>query len=149
MRRFSEIYESNILDLDLSRATRCVHHALDNFGMEMHKAIVNFDYSDADAMIQSGVITFKDSITETVQDTSLDGLTFVITGKLNHFKNRDAIKEKIESLGGKVTGSVSRNTSYLINNDKNSASSKNQSAKSLGIPILSEEDFINTFGISN
>ena len=119
----------------------------DNFGMEMHKAIVNFDYSDADAMIQSGVITFKDSITETVQDTSLDGLTFVITGKLNHFKNRDAIKDKIESLGGKVTGSVSKNTNYLINNDKNSTSSKNTSAKSLGIPILSEEDFIKTFGV--
>ena len=119
----------------------------DNFGMEMHKAIVNFDYSDADAMIQSGVITFKDSITETVQDTSLDGLTFVITGKLNHFKNRDAIKDKIESLGGKVTGSVSKNTNYLINNDKDSTSSKNKSAKTLGIPILNEEDFIKMFGI--
>ena len=119
----------------------------DNFGMEMHKAIVNFDYSDADAMIQSGVITFKDSITETVQDTSLDGLTFVITGKLNHFKNRDAIKDKIESLGGKVTGSVSKNTNYLINNDKDSTSSKNKSAKTLGIPILSEEDFIKMFGV--
>lgn len=119
----------------------------DNFGMEMHKAIVNFDYSDADAMIQSGVITFKDSITETVQDTSLDGLTFVITGKLNHFKNRDAIKDKIESLGGKVTGSVSKNTNYLINNDKDSTSSKNKSAKTLGIPILNEEDFIKMFGV--
>ena len=119
----------------------------DNFGMEMHKAIVNFDYSDADAMVQSGVITFKDSITETVQDTSLDGLTFVITGKLNHFKNRDAIKDKIESLGGKVTGSVSKNTNYLINNDKESTSSKNKSAKTLNIPILSEEDFIEMFGI--
>lgn len=120
---------------------------LPNFGMEMHKAIVNFDYSDADAMIQSGVITFKDSITETVQDTSLDGLTFVITGKLNHFKNRDAIKDKIESLGGKVTGSVSKNTNYLINNDKDSTSSKNKSAKTLGIPILNEEDFIKMFGV--
>ena len=119
----------------------------DNFGMEMHKAIVNFDYSDADAMIQSGVITFKDSITETIQDTSLDGLTFVITGKLNHFKNRDAIKDKIESLGGKVTGSVSKNTNYLINNDKDSTSSKNKSAKTLGIPILNEEDFIKMFGV--
>lgn len=120
---------------------------LPNFGIEMHKAIMNFDYGEADAIVQSGVITFKDSITETVQDASLDGLTFVITGKLNHFKNRDAIKDKIESLGGKVTGSVSKNTSYLINNDKDSTSSKNKSAKSLGIPILSEEDFIKTFGI--
>ena len=120
---------------------------LPNFGIEMHKAIMNFNYSEADAMVQSGVITFKDSITETVQDTSLDGLTFVITGKLNHFKNRDAIKDKIESLGGKVTGSVSKNTNYLINNDKDSTSSKNKSAKTLGIPILNEEDFIKMCGV--
>ena len=120
---------------------------LPNFGIEMHRAIMNFDYSEADAMVQSGIITFKDSITETVQDTSLDGLTFVITGKLNHFKNRDAIKDKIESLGGKVTGSVSKNTNYLINNDKDSTSSKNKSAKTLGIPILNEEDFIKMFGV--
>ena len=120
---------------------------LPNFGIEMHRAIMNFDYSEADAMVQSGIITFKDSITETVQGTSLDGLTFVITGKLNHFKNRDAIKDKIESLGGKVTGSVSKNTNYLINNDKDSTSSKNKSAKTLGIPILNEEDFIKMFGV--
>ena len=120
---------------------------LPNFGIEMHKAIMNFDYSETDAMVQSGIITFKDSVTETVQDTSLDGLTFVITGKLNHFKNRDAIKDKIESLGGKVTGSVSKNTNYLINNDKDSTSSKNKSAKTLGIPILNEEDFIKMFGV--
>lgn len=119
----------------------------DNFGMEMHKAIVNFDYSDADAMVQSGVITFNSTTQKSNQDTSLDGLTFVITGKLNHFKNRDAIKDKIESLGGKVTGSVSKNTNYLINNDKDSTSSKNKSAKTLGIPILNEEDFIKMFGV--
>lgn len=122
-------------------------YELPNFGIEMHKALYNYDWLEADAMIGEHSVTFKDSITETIQDTSLDGLTFVITGKLNHFKNRDAIKDKIESLGGKVTGSVSKNTSYLINNDKDSTSSKNKSAKSLGIPILSEEDFIKTFGI--
>jgi DNA ligase (NAD+) len=122
-------------------------YELPNFGMEMHKALYNYDWTEADAMIGEHSVTFKDSITETVQDTSLDGMIFVITGKLNHFKNRDAIKEKIESLGGKVTGSVSKNTNYLINNDKESTSSKNKSAKSLGIPILSEADFIETFGI--
>ena len=117
----------------------------DNFGMEMHKAIVNFDYSDADAMVQSGVITFNSTTQKLDQENTLDGLTFVITGKLNHFKNRDAIKDKIEFLGGKVTGSVSKNTNYLINNDKDSTSSKNKSAKTLGIPILNEEDFIKMF----
>ena len=119
----------------------------DGFGIEMHKAIVNFDYSEADALVQSRVITFNSIIEETEQEKNLGGLTFVITGKLNHFKNRDAIKEKIESLGGKVTGSVSKNTDYLINNNKDSTSSKNKSAKTLGIPILSEDDFIETFGI--
>lgn len=120
---------------------------LPNFGIEMHKAIVNFDYSDADAMVQSGVITFNSITQKSNQENTLDGLTFVITGKLNHFKNRDAIKDKIESLGGKVTGSVSKNTNYLINNDKDSTSSKNKSAKTLGIPILNEEDFIKMFGV--
>lgn len=100
----------------------------ENFGYEMHKAIVNFNYEEADALVKTGLITFN-SITETtIQEKSLDGMTFVITGKLNRFKNRDAIKDKIESLGGKVTGSVSKNTNYLINNDKNSTSSKNKSA---------------------
>lgn len=119
----------------------------DGFGIEMHKAITNFDYTEADILVTSGVITFNSITEETEQEKNLEGLTFVITGKLNHFKNRDAIKEKIESLGGKVTGSVSKNTDYLINNDKDSISSKNKSAKTLGIPILSEDDFIETFGI--
>lgn len=121
--------------------------SFDNFGYEMHSAIINFNYKEADEMVKQGIITFNSITEETNQEKTLDGLTFVITGKLSHFKNRDAIKEKIESLGGKVTGSVSKNTSYLINNDKDSTSSKNKSAKSLGIPILSEEDFIQTFGI--
>ena len=127
--------------------TRYNFYELPNFGIEMHKAIINFNYTEADTMIQSGVITINSKEEEIKGDTSLNGLTFVITGKLNHFKNRDAIKEKIESLGGKVSGSVSKNTNYLINNDKNSTSSKNKSAKTLGIPILSEKDFIETFKV--
>ena len=75
-------------------------------------------------------------------DTPIKGLNFVITGSLNHFSNRDELKNKIESLGGKVVGSVSKNTNYLINNDTASTSSKNEKAKKLGIPIISEEEFI-------
>lgn len=74
---------------------------------------------------------------------SLKGLTFVITGSLNHYANRDELKSEIESYGGKVSGSISSKTSYLINNDVNSTSSKNSKAKSLNIPIISEKDFIN------
>ena len=73
---------------------------------------------------------------------SLSGLTFVITGDVHHFKNRNELKAKIESLGGKVSGSVSSKTSYLINNDSASASSKNKKAKELGVKIISEEEFL-------
>lgn len=73
---------------------------------------------------------------------ALAGKTFVITGSLNHFQNRDAAKEEIEVLGGKVAGSVSAKTTYLVNNDVNSTSGKNKKAKELGIPIISEEQLI-------
>lgn len=73
----------------------------------------------------------------------LNGKTFVITGSLNHYSNRNELKEVIESNGGKVSGSISSKTSYLINNDIDSTSSKNKKAKSLGIPIINEEDFAN------
>lgn len=71
---------------------------------------------------------------------------FVITGFLTHYKNRDELVQKIEQLGGKVSGSVSAKTNYLINNDKESASSKNQKAKKLGISIISENDFVKMIG---
>lgn len=73
---------------------------------------------------------------------SLAGKIFVITGDVYHFKNRNELKAKIESLGGRVSGSVSSKTTYLINNDTESTSSKNQKAKMLGIPIISEDEFL-------
>ena len=73
------------------------------------------------------------------------GLTFVITGDVHHFKNRDAFKAYVESQGGKVAGSVSGKTSYLVNNDVESNSSKNRKAKDLGVPILSEDAFVEQF----
>lgn len=76
------------------------------------------------------------------QEQDLEGKTFVITGSLNSFANRDELKKLIEDRGGKVAGSVSAKTSYLINNDVMSSSSKNKKAKSLGVPIISEEDFL-------
>ena len=86
-------------------------------------------------------IEFEEVVNEEKSDV-LAGKVFVITGSVNHFKNRDEVKELIESLGGKVTGSVTSKTSFLINNDVNSSSGKNKKAKELGIPIISEEDFI-------
>lgn len=87
------------------------------------------------------------------QDTEktqiLEGLTFVVTGSLEHFSNRSELKELIESLGGKVTGSVTSKTHGLINNDRMSASSKNKTAKSLGVEILTEDEFLERYGIGN
>lgn len=79
---------------------------------------------------------------------TMQGLNFVITGSLNHFGNRSDLKDLIEGKGGKVTGSVTGKTTALINNDVASTSSKNKKAKELGVPILSEEDFLTEYGIA-
>ena len=79
---------------------------------------------------------------ETADSQKFAGVNFVITGSVEHFANRGEVKEEIEKRGGKVTGSVTSKTNYLINNDVNSASSKNRKARELGIPILSEEAFL-------
>ena len=79
---------------------------------------------------------------ERAENTALSGKVFVITGSLNHFQNRKELEEEIRKAGASTASSVSKNTSYLINNDKNSTSSKNKKAQELGIPILSEEDFL-------
>ena len=81
------------------------------------------------------------------QEQIFEGMNFVITGSLVHFGNRSEAKALIESLGGKVTGSVTKKTNYLINNDIQSNSSKNKKARELGIPILSEEDFRKLAGV--
>lgn len=77
----------------------------------------------------------------------LKGKTFVVTGSVNHFNGRSELKEIIENMGGKVAGSVSAKTECLINNDTASTSSKNKKAKELNIPILSEEEFMETYGV--
>ena len=84
--------------------------------------------------------TQKSIMSETTNE--LENKTFVITGSVNHYQNREALKADIEAHGGKVVGSISSKTDYLINNDINSTSSKNQKAKSLGIPIISEDQFL-------
>lgn len=83
--------------------------------------------------------------TLTPQGNRCEGLTFCVTGDVHHYKNRSELKAYIESQGGKVSGSVSRATAYLINNDTQSASAKNQKAKALGVRILGEEEFIAQF----
>ena len=82
----------------------------------------------------------KEEITE--DSRKFAGVNFVITGSVNHFANRAEVKEEIEKRGGKVTGSVTSKTNYLINNDVESTSSKNRKARELGVPIISEEEFL-------
>ena len=113
---------------------------LDGFGEVANKNIHNWFYT----MYQEDRIPqlvrnlhFIDNNTET--NNSLAGMTFVITGSLNHFTNRDALKNELESCGAKVSGSISSKTNYLINNDINSTSSKNKKAIQLNIPIVNEE----------
>ena len=92
-------------------------------------------------------IGFEESVQPAEQ--KLEGLTFVITGSLKHFSNRKELQELIQDMGGKAAGSVSGNTSFLINNDKTSSSSKNKKAAQLGVPVITEEDFMERFGIKD
>lgn len=111
---------------------------LPGFGYEKTQALLNFDYACADRVREFLILTNK--IAEDIGE-KLEGLTFVVTGKLQLFKNRTEIKDFIEKNGGKLTESVSSKTSYLINNDINSTSSKNKTAKNLGVPIITEQQF--------
>lgn len=115
---------------------------IEGFGPEMDKAITNFDYSEANEIVKYLTFEKNNDIIISESESNLKDKTFVITGSLNHYKNRDELKKVIEANGGKVVSSVSSKTSYLINNDVNSTSSKNVSAKKLNIPILTEEDLI-------
>lgn len=117
--------------------------SIDGLGEVLAGSFVEY-MSDADNERQLSdllsVVSFEAAAV--TQESPITGKTFVITGSVMHFPNRDAVKSYIEERGGKVAGSVSAKTDYLINNDRESGSSKNKKAKELGIPILSEEDFL-------
>lgn len=117
----------------------------DGFAESKTLAIWNYNFSEADKIYL--YLTIPEVEEETKTANSLDGITIVITGKLIHYKNRSALQQAIEKAGGKVVGSVSKNTDYLINNDNTSTSSKNLTAKRLNVPIITEEEFINKFNI--
>ena len=117
----------------------------DGYGYEMHKAISTFNYTELDNIVEKYLTIEKNN--DIINVEKLKDLTFCITGKVHIWKNRDELSAEIEKLGGKVTGSVSKNTNYLINNDVNSTSAKNNKAKELGIQIISEEDFKKIFDI--
>ena len=115
---------------------------IDKVGYEKAYAIWNYDYGEADRVAKKLFLTYEEPA---AAESTLDATTVVITGKLTLHKNRDELVKRITDHGGKVTGSVSKNTNILINNDVNSTSSKNVSAQRLGIPIMTEEEFVNLY----
>ena len=115
---------------------------LDSVAYEKASAIWNFDFTEADHVAEY-MLGYEVDEPETADN--LSSTTVVITGKLSLHKNRDELVKRITDHGGKVTGSVSKNTNILINNDVNSTSSKNVSAQRLGIPIMTEEEFVNLY----
>ena len=122
--------------------------SIDGIGDIMAKAYVDFFRDEENQQTVAELLQVLD-IDETFEEqaeSAISGKTFVITGSLNHFENRDACKAKIESLGGKTAGSVSKKTDYLINNDSASSSSKNKKARELGIPVITEEEFLAMIG---
>ena len=123
---------------------------LEDFGSTMNKSIYGWyeKYSDTEDAYIPMLLNFdipkaKSSVGNTA---NLRGRIFVVTGSLEHYTNRNELVAEIESFGGNVSGSVSTKTSYLINNDNLSASSKNKKAKELNIPIITEEEFLRLIG---
>ena len=141
------------MDYDLIRLMEADEEALsmiDGIGPVMGKDIsLFFRQEDNQKMIQD-LMTYITIERPAKEETSeLNGMTFVITGSLNHFENRNELKELLQSKGAKVAGSVSKNTTYLINNDITSTSGKNKEAKKLGIPIISEEELLTTLLVND
>lgn len=122
---------------------------IDGIGAVLAETFTSFFGNEANLNNYNDLLSEVILETETAAGTSLNGKTFVITGSVEHFANRNELKAYIESLGGKVAGSVSKNTTYLINNDITSNSSKNKSAKELGVEIITEEMFMEMAGASD
>lgn len=119
---------------------------IEGIGVEKAGSILTFDYTEADKVYQQfvSITSLAESATSPATNL-LEGQVIVVTGSLEHFKNRNELTAFINERGGKVTGSVSKNTTLLINNDLESPSSKNRDAKRLGIPILTEKKFLENY----
>ena len=128
----------------LLRATPEALSAIDGVGDVIAQAFVEYfaqprHIEEFESLLKELRIRKESPVTE---EQIFSGVNFVITGSVEHYANRGEVKEVIEAKGGKVTGSVTSKTNYLINNDAMSSSSKNKKAKELGIPIISEADFL-------
>ena len=122
---------------------------VDGIGVERSNALLNWFADDENKNLFDRLmaeLTLEDVAPKQEADGTCKGLSFVITGDVHLFKNRSAFKAYVEQQGGAVTGSVSGKTTYLVSNDGESNSSKTKKAKELGVPILSEEEFVSRFG---
>ena len=125
-----------------------VFAVIDGIGPEKSAAFVSW-FKDADNRTAYDDLMGQITVEKTPQEpagTGMQGMTFVVTGDVHHFKNRNELKAFIEAQGGKVTGSVSKSTNFLINNDAQSSSSKNKKAAQLNIPVITEDEFLERFG---
>lgn len=122
---------------------------IDGIGPERSDSVVSW-FADEENSEMFDILLTKLDIENVLpsedEDGNLKDMVFVITGDVHIFRNRDEFKEYVSSQGGKVTGSVSKKTDFLVNNDLGSVSSKNMKAKELGIPIISEDEFVERFG---
>ncbi len=123
-------------------------NAIDGIGPVLAKAFVTYFADEKKVAEVRNLVSELDIMIEEVNagEQIFEGMSFVITGNVEHFANRNEVKDVIESKGGKVTGSVTSKTNYLINNDIHSTSSKNKKAKELGIPIITEVEFLDMLG---
>jgi DNA ligase (NAD+) len=133
-------YNNNLEDILLATEEDLIE--IEGYGSIIAKSIVSYFHNEDNIKMVEDLIKYItfESVEES-EDNVLEGKTFVITGSLNIYSNRKELKELIENLGGKVTGSVTSKTDYLINNNKESTSSKNKKAKELEVPIIDEEIF--------
>ena len=139
-------YHYEIEELVLASAEELA--AIDGIGEVIAKSIEEYFRDEKNQKILSNLLA-EVTIEKPEENTGaqiFEGMNFVITGSVEHFANRNEVKAVIEARGGKVTGSVTSKTNYLINNDTTSNSSKNKKAKELNIPIISEEDFLKMIG---
>ncbi|MBR4753647.1 MAG: NAD-dependent DNA ligase LigA [Lachnospiraceae bacterium] len=127
----------SLLETDMDRLS-----SIDKVGPVIAGSFVEYFKDEANRQRYKKLLSLVDIEKEEAAGDKFAGMTFVITGNVEHFDNRNALKDFIESEGGKVSGSVSAKTTYLINNDTTSNSTKNKKAKELGIPIISEDDFL-------
>ena len=123
---------------------------IDGVGAVIAKAVTDYFAVEANRQVVQHLLQYIsfEKIADDNVSKDMEGITFVITGSVERFKNRKELKELIESHGGKVTGSVTSKTNYLINNDAMSNSTKNKKARELGIPILTEQAFIEQYHLS-